>query len=122
MSLAAETLLVSVLAWMPLQVSVTLATVLTLVLLQWALLSMRRSIGLAWMTIAMLGMLWRGEAWKTVYLAEEAQAFQEQRLSPKTTSNRQVSLPVYAGVQHVLPRASFQFLVEPAQEDRQCYR
>jgi hypothetical protein len=64
---------------MPLQVSVTLATVLTLVLLPWALLSARRSPNFALMTLAMLAMLWRGEAWKTVFLQSEQQVSELQQ-------------------------------------------
>jgi hypothetical protein len=45
-----------------------LAALLTVILLPWALLPLRRSLLLAGMTLAMLGMLWRGEAWKTVFL------------------------------------------------------
>jgi hypothetical protein len=55
-------MVITVLAWMPLRVSVTLAGILTAILLPWALLSIRRSVDFAWMTMAMLLMLWRGEA------------------------------------------------------------
>ena len=49
------------------------------------------------MTLAMLGMLWRGEAWKTVYLAEEAQSSQGLQLSPKIESISQCESIPYAG-------------------------
>ena len=58
-ALAVETLLVSVLAWMSIQASVTLAAILTVILLPWALVRVRRSLTLAATTLAMLAMLWR---------------------------------------------------------------
>ena len=61
-ALAVETLLVSVLAWMSIQASVTLAAILTVILSPWALVRVRRSLTLAAMMLAMLAMLWRGEA------------------------------------------------------------
>src|ERR1700716_265759 len=48
----------------PLAVSVTLAALLTVILLPWAFLTARRSVPLAAMTLAMLLMTWRGETWK----------------------------------------------------------
>jgi len=51
-----------------LRASVTLASILTVTMLPWALAMLRRSPFLSAMTLAMLGMLWRGEAWKTVCL------------------------------------------------------
>ena len=80
-----ETGMLIILAWM----SVTIAALLTVGLLPVAVPKIRRSPEFALMTLAMLGMLWRGEAWKTVYLAEEARLSQERQLSPKTTSMRQ---------------------------------
>ena len=86
-ALAVETLLVSVLAWMSIQASVTLAAILTVILLPWALLSMRQSPGFAWMTLAMLAMLWRGEAPKAVFLQSEQQVLElQQRQQPHTSS------------------------------------
>jgi hypothetical protein len=71
------------LAEMSLRASVTLAVLATVIWLPVALLSVRRS-AWAWMTFAMIGMLWRGEAWKTVSLAEEAQLSQCLQLLPNT--------------------------------------
>jgi len=106
-ALAVETLLVSALAWMPLQVSVTLGTVLTLILLPWALLSARRSLGFALMTLAMLAMLWCGEAWKTVFLqsgqqVSELQQRQEQRASSKPKYLTLAPLPACDDAHRVL--------------------
>ena len=114
-ALAVETLLVSVLAWMPLQVSVTLAALATAIWLPWALVSARRS-PWAWMTLAMIGMLWRGEAWKTVCLAEEAQLSQCLQSLPKTVSIWQRTLPACDGARHVLPESSLPFLAEELEE------
>ena len=66
-TLAVETLLVSVLAWMSIQASVTLATILTVILLPWALVRVRRSLTLGARTLAMLAMLWRGEPGKRYF-------------------------------------------------------
>jgi hypothetical protein len=55
--------------------SLTLSILATVIWLPWALLSVRRS-AWAWMTVAMLAMLWRGESWKALYLIQEAQVSQ----------------------------------------------
>jgi hypothetical protein len=55
----------------PLAVPVTLAALLTVILLPWALLTVRRSASLAGMMLAMLAMAWRGESWKAVFLQSE---------------------------------------------------
>lgn len=81
--LAVETLLVSVLAWMSIQASVTLSAILTVILLPWALVRVRRSLTLATMTLAMLAMLqrqlrppissnteWSNPALSTLHVAE----------------------------------------------------
>jgi hypothetical protein len=106
---------------MPLQVSVTLATVLTLVLLPWALLSARRSLGFALMTLAMLTMLWRGEAWKTVFLQSEQQVSelqqrQEQHALSKPKYLNLAPLLARDDVHYVLPHALPQFLAELTEE------
>jgi len=62
-ALAVETLLVSVLAWMSIQASVTLAAIL----LPWALVTVRRSLSLLATTLAMLAMLWRGKPGKRYF-------------------------------------------------------
>jgi hypothetical protein len=67
------------LAWIPLRVSVTLVAILTAILLPWALVKARRSLTLAAMTLAMLAMNWRGEAWKTVFLQSEQRVLELQR-------------------------------------------
>jgi hypothetical protein len=54
-----------------------------------AIVKVRQAPAFAGMTVAMLGMLWRGEAWKTVCLAEEAQLSQLLQQMPKTTSSEQ---------------------------------
>jgi hypothetical protein len=114
-ALAVETLLVSVLAWMSIQASVTLAAILTVILLPWALLSMRQSAGFAWMTLAMLAMLWRGEAWKTVFLQSEQQVLelqqqQQPRVSPKIEYPIPVSFLACGDAHHVPPQVLRPFL------------
>jgi len=68
----------------PLAVPVTLAALLTVILLPWALLTVRRSASLAGMMLAMLAMAWRGESWKAVFLKSEQRVLelQQQRLQP----------------------------------------
>ena len=90
-ALAAETLLVSVLAWMSIQASVTLASILTVILLPWALVRVRRSPGFAWMTLAMPAMLWRGEAWETVFLQSERQVSELQRQLQQPSESSAIS-------------------------------
>jgi hypothetical protein len=117
-ALAAETSSECLLAWMPLLVSVTLAALATVIWLPLALLSVRRS-PWAWMTLAMIAMLWRAEAWKTVCLAEEAQLSQCLQSLPKTVSNRQHALSACAVAHHVLPKVSRPFLAEEFEETYQ---
>ncbi len=89
-ALAVETLLVSVLAWMSIQASLTLAAIL----LPWALVTVRRSLSLLATTLAMLAMLWRGKAWKTVFLQSEQRVSELQRqLRPPISSNTEWSNP-----------------------------
>ncbi|MGC1323353.1 MAG: hypothetical protein WA849_14320 [Candidatus Udaeobacter sp.] len=93
-ALAVDTLLVSVLAWMSIQASVTLAAILTVILLPWALVRVRRSPTLAATTLAMLAMLWRREAWKTVFLQSEQQVLElQRRQQPRVSSNTEWSNP-----------------------------
>jgi hypothetical protein len=76
------------LAWLSIQASMTLAAILTVILLPWALLKARRSPTLVGVTLVMLGMTWRGEAWKAGCLSAEAQLSQSSQQSrqslPKT--------------------------------------
>jgi len=51
---------------MSIRASVTLAGILTVILLPWAIVRARQSLSLAAMTLTMLGMTWRGETWKYV--------------------------------------------------------
>ncbi len=82
--------MVSVLAWMSIQASVTLAAIL----LPWALVTVRRSLSLLATTLAMLAMLWRGKAWKTVFLQSEQRVSELQRqLRPPISSNTEWSNP-----------------------------
>jgi len=74
--------------FLSLRVSVTHAALLTVIRLPWALLSFRGSAGFAWITLAMLAMLWRGEAWKTVFLQSEQQVLElQQQQRPPIESN-----------------------------------
>ncbi len=91
-ALVAGTSLVSVLAWLlPGKVSLTLAAILTAILLPLALVKLRRSAKLAWMTSVMLGMAWRGEDWKNACLEAEQRLSQLPpqclQLLPKTVSS-----------------------------------
>ena len=122
-ALAAETLSVSLLAWMSIRASVTLAGILTVILLPWAILRARQSLSLAAMTLAMLLMLWRGEAWKTVFLQSEQQILElQQPQQPRTSSKIKYSTPdsslVRDAARRVLPYASPQFPAEAVGEDR----
>jgi len=67
-------MLITALAWV--RASVTLAAILTTILLPSALLTMRRWPSFAAMTLAMLAMMWRGEAWKWAALDLKARASQ----------------------------------------------
>ena len=82
-ALAADTLL----AWMPLWASAALSGLLTIFLLSAAILRARQSPDFAGMTLAMILMLWRGEAWKTVFLQSEQQVLElQQRQRPLALS------------------------------------
>jgi hypothetical protein len=103
--------------FLSLRVSVTLAALLTVILLPWALLSFRGSASFAWMTWAMLAMLWRGEAWKTVFLQSEQQVLKlQQQQRPPIASNAisfgQGQRILYDDARRVAPRACPQSLVE----------
>jgi hypothetical protein len=102
--------MVITLAWMSVQMSATLAALLTAFLLPWALLKVRRSATLAGMTLAMLGMLWRGEAWKMVYLRVANQPCQSLQQPPKTASFCRGGSSECAGDHCVPQRALVQFL------------
>jgi hypothetical protein len=99
-----------------LRASVMLASILTVTMLPWALAMVRRSPLLSAMILAMIGMLWRAEAWKTVCLAEEAQLSQCLQSLPKTVSIRQRALAGCAGAHHVLPQVLHPFLAEEFEE------
>ena len=103
--------------FLSLRVSVTLAALLTVILLPWTLLSFRGSASFAWMTLAMLAMLWRGEAWKTVFLQSEQQVLKlQQQQRPPIESNSisfgQGQRILYDDARRVAPRACPQSLVE----------
>ena len=63
--------------------SVMLAALVTVIWLPLAVLGAKGS-PWAWMTLAMLAMLWRGEAWKRVCQKEQAELSQCLQQSPKT--------------------------------------
>src|SRR5438105_5108241 len=79
-----------ILAWMSVRASVTLAALLTLILFPVAVLTLRRSVPFAVMTLAMLGMMWRGETWKYGCLIAEQQL--QQRVSELELRPRQLPL------------------------------
>jgi len=68
-----------ILAWLPLPVSLTLAALLTVILLPLAWVKVRRSPDFAAMTLLAVSMLRRGEAWKTVFLRSERQLLEQQQ-------------------------------------------
>lgn len=76
-----------------LRASVTLASFLTAILLPWALVKARRSASLATMTLVMLVLLWRGEAWKTVCLQSEQRVSLEGQPRRRISSNKGWSSP-----------------------------
>jgi hypothetical protein len=93
-ALAVETLSVSVLAWMPLKVSVTLCLILSGTLIVSAAVSVWRSWTLSAMTFVAVLMIWRGEAWKAVFLQSEQQVSElQRRLRPPISSNTEWSNP-----------------------------
>ena len=74
---------------MSLKLSLSLSALLTAILLPVAILRARQSVLFSAMTLAMLGMMWRAEAWKTVYLQSERQLLEQRQpqrppISPKT--------------------------------------
>jgi hypothetical protein len=77
----------ALLAWMSLKASVTLSVLLTVGLLTVAILRKRESPDFAGMTLLMILMLWRGEAWKTVFLQSERELSElQQRQQPPVLS------------------------------------
>jgi hypothetical protein len=111
------------LAFLPLKVSMMLAGLLTVGLLPLAIVKARRSAAFAAMTVAMLGMLWRGEAWKAAYreIAEQVSQLPPQcrQLLPKTVYLSPASLKQCVAGRYVLVDASIRFLPEaPLTEDR----
>jgi hypothetical protein len=76
------------LAFLPLKVSVTLAALLTVILLPWALLTVKRAALLSMTMLARIGVTWRAEAWKTVYLESERRVSELQRQQPLHTSSK----------------------------------
>ena len=95
----------------------TLAALLTVILLPRALLSFQGSARFAWMTLVMLAMVWRGEAWKTVFLQSEQQILElQQQQRPPIESNAisfgQGQRILYDHARRVAPRACPQSLVE----------
>jgi hypothetical protein len=69
------------LAWLPLPVSVTLCSILSVTLIASAIVSEWRSWTLSAMALVAILMIWRGEAWKAVFLQAEQQV-SELRLPP----------------------------------------
>jgi hypothetical protein len=45
-------------------------------MLPWASVSIRRSPGFAWMALALIGMTWRAESWKLIYLELEREVLE----------------------------------------------
>ena len=117
-ALAAETLSGCLLARMSIRASVTLAGILTVILLPWAILRARQSPLFAAMTLAMLLMVWRGEAWKTVFLQAEQEVLelQQQQQRPPIECNAisfgQGQRILYHDARRVAPRVCSQSLVE----------
>lgn len=111
-----------ILAWMPLALSVTLSVLLTVIVLPVAILRARRSVSFAAMTLAMLAMLWRGEAWKTVFLQSERQVSELQRQLRQPSESSAISFDqdrqiLRDGAPLVARRAWPPSLAEPGEED-----
>src|SRR5207302_1871612 len=86
--------MITVLAWMPLAASVTLSALLTAILLPAAILKARQSPEFAATTLLAVAMLWRGEAWKAVFLQSEQQVLElQQQQQPHTSSKTKYSTP-----------------------------
>ena len=86
-ALAVETLLVSVLAWMSIQASVTLAAILTVTLIASAAVSELRSWTLSAMTLVAVLIIWRGEARKKSISAIRATIMELQQQQQKPISS-----------------------------------
>lgn len=101
-----------ILAWLPLKVSVTLSAILTAGLL---FLAFRQAADFVLVTVLAIAMLWRGEAWKTVFLESERQLseLKEQRQTstlPKTESAYSSQRFLSGGARCAPQVASFQSL------------
>jgi hypothetical protein len=108
-------MLITALAWMSLRASLTLSGILTAILLPCTILMARRSLSLAGMTLAMLAMLWRGEAWKTVFLQSERRVSElelqlQPPVSPKTESESLGRLILCADPHFASPCGAIQLL------------
>jgi hypothetical protein len=79
--------MITALAWMTLRASVTLAAILTAILLPLAVLMARRSLALSGTMLALVAMTWRAEAWKTVFLQSEQRVSELQRQLPPPISS-----------------------------------
>jgi hypothetical protein len=122
-ALAVGTLSVSVPAWLPLQVSVTLCLILSATLIASAAVSELRSWTLSAMALVAVLILRRGEAWKAVFLQSEQQVLElQQPQQPQTLSRTEYSIPdsllARDAAGCVLPRASFQSLAKAVGADR----
>jgi len=88
-------MLITTLAWISVRMSVTLAALVTVAFLPMAILRVRQSVSFAMMTLAMLGMMWRGETWKYQCLRLAGQLSQSlpqsRQLSPKRAFSRSIS-------------------------------
>jgi hypothetical protein len=74
-----------IVAILPLKASVTLAAILTAAL---AFLTFRQAADFVLVTVLAIAMLWRGEAWKTVFLQSEQRVSElEQRLRQPSASS-----------------------------------
>ena len=109
------------LAWLPLQVSVTLCLILSATLIVSGAVSERRSWTLSAMTLIAVLMIWRGEAWKAIFLQSERQLSELQRqLQKPISSNIGFDYPgqivACGAARHVLPKSSLPFLAGEFEE------
>ncbi len=118
-------MLITLALLLPLKLSVTLAALLTAILLPLAISSVRRSVPFAAMTLALIGMTWRAEAWKTVYLQLERQALEQRQPQqpptlPKIGFSDPVLWPRHVAVGYVPPCGAipFRFVIRAFDQQR----
>lgn len=116
--------MITALAWLPLQVSVTLCLILSVTLIVSAAVSEWRSWTLSAMTLLAVLMIWRGEGWKMLFLQSERrlselQSRQRASILPHAESAYSSERFLSDGARCVQQRSSPPFLAGEPAESRQ---